>query len=93
MPRSPVTFGAPTAISHRPEPPNRPPEHYAGLVNPVGVLRTTSGGTTVAWEWAPLSQVWVHTAYVTIRTYFNDGTYEVQQGAVVMERGTWSAVA
>lgn len=91
MPRAPVTFGAPTALSHKPTAP--PPDHYAGLVNPYLTLKTMSGGYTVTWGWAPENQCWIHSEYSTLRTYYNDGTYEVKQGAYVMETGTWKAVA
>lgn len=91
MPRAPVTFGAPTAISHRPDVP--PPEHYPGLVNPTGTLKVTSGGYTVTWGWAPQFDCWVHSEYLFTRTYYNDGTYSVMNAGVQVESGTWKAVA
>lgn len=85
-----VTFSAPTSISHRPDPTYRPPEHYAGLVNPATTLKVTGG---VTWEWAPMSLCWVHPTYPMQRIYFDDNTYVVTQGGVTVESGTWTAVA
>lgn len=88
-----VTFGAPTALSHRPNPPNRPPEHYGGLVNPAGTLKTVSGGASITWTWIPFVSEWRHPTYETVRFYLDNGTYEVWQGGYLMESGTWTAVA
>lgn len=88
-----VTFGAPTSISHRPDPEYRPPEHYAGLVNPALTLKTTSGGYTVEWGWSQAYKEWVHPELPMTRIYLSDGVYECWQGNVLTERGTWKAVA
>lgn len=85
-----VTFGAPTAISHKPNPPATPPDHYAGLVNPAETLKIEGG---VSWTWNETFKAWSHPAFPMDRIYFDDGTYQVRQGATVVESGTWSAVA
>jgi hypothetical protein len=85
-----VTFGSPTAISHRPNIP--PPAHYAGLVATDSILKTTSGGMDVVWGWAPMYQEWIGPNSF-VRVYYDDGTYTVAQAGVLHETGTWVAVA
>lgn len=88
-----VLFGAPTALSHRPDPAYQPPQHYAGLVNPASTLKTTQGGYTIAWNYNPGLNGWFHPEYLAERRYLDDGTYEVWHMGLKTETGTWTAVA
>lgn len=85
-----VAFTPPTGISHKPT--NPPPTHYAGCATGAGTLKTSSGGYTTTWSWAPSYQEW-NTENGFIRVYWDDHTYTVHQGSVLMETGAWHAVA
>ena len=85
-----VTFTPPTGISHKPDVP--PPTHYAGCVTSPVQLKTSSGGYTTTWSWSPSYQEWTY-GEGFVRVYYDDHTYTVHQGSVLMETGSWHAVA
>lgn len=91
MPAQRVTFGPGVTVTHSPGQAFQPPATYPGVVGSDGVLRTTSGGYTIAWTWDPVDEEWERPNLVR-RLYYNDGTYQVWQGSTPGETGTWTAV-